>query len=287
MNGPKPFTTSLLPGRGLSRHGEALSPQSGDLWLRFTLLEDEAFSSLVESISSLGQEQPLELGDGRYRCTLLATTSAQSPWACCVPFESLLEDASDDPTATLRFLSLTTFRSSGHRNVLFPDPSLVFGSLLARWNASPRSTWARQATPQPFPVCGPCTTASGQERWGLAATRNWGPRGLVPTRSMRRNRRSYAGLCKPFPSSPSTAVSAPRQPWEWANVGRCDACLYHTCSGGKKHRERGMSPGNRQTGEGQSRPQAACPSGVEMICHGSPGYSIMGIGVSSEVWRDG
>ena len=135
MNGPKPFTTSLLPGRGLPRHGQALSPRSGDLWLRFTILEDEAFSSLVESVWSLGQEQPLELGDGRYRCTLLATTPVQSPWACCTPFESLLEDAPDDPRATLRFLSLTTFRSSGHRNVLFPDPSLVFGSLLARWNA--------------------------------------------------------------------------------------------------------------------------------------------------------
>jgi len=65
----------------------------------------------------------------------VSTTPTQSPWACLTSFSNLLASAGRERKLRLAFLSPTTFRSAGQRNLLFPRPSLVFGSLLAKWNA--------------------------------------------------------------------------------------------------------------------------------------------------------
>lgn len=136
-DGPKPYTTSVMRGqtRRNREDADARSSRPATLRLRFTFLDDEPFASLLDAVLRLSPEQTVELGEGRYRCALLATTPAQSPWARSATFESLLEGAPQDPVVSLRFMSLTTFRSGGRRNVLFPEPALTFGSLLSRWNA--------------------------------------------------------------------------------------------------------------------------------------------------------
>jgi CRISPR-associated endoribonuclease Cas6 len=134
-DGPRPYTTSFLPFRKPGRASERQASSQARVSLRLTFLEDAPFTSLADSVLKLDQHHVLQLGEGGYRCLSLATTPVQSPWARTNSFEALLEGAPDDVTVSLRFLSLTTFRSGGRRSVLFPEPSLVFGSLLAKWNA--------------------------------------------------------------------------------------------------------------------------------------------------------
>ncbi len=129
----KPFTLSpLLPFRvgrpPARREGENLA-------FRVTALDEKVFAALADAVWRLSPEASLPLGSVRVRCLGLATIPAQSPWAKFVSCAQLQENAAAETRLRLAFLSPTTFRSKGRRNVMFPEPSLVFGSLLNRWNA--------------------------------------------------------------------------------------------------------------------------------------------------------
>ena len=130
-DGPKPFTVSL-PNLGKRWRLLGLGDQ---VRFRLTLLQEQGFISLLDALWGLPPDASLPLGGARAVFQALATTPSQSPWAAFSSFPQLLEEAGEGRQLRLSFLSPTTFRSKGERNVLFPDPSLVFGSLLARWNA--------------------------------------------------------------------------------------------------------------------------------------------------------
>lgn len=134
-DGPKPLTVSPL-WRARRR------PDSGDddgdgrfHRIRVTALSDEVFSALARSVLEHDGREPVRLGEALFDLVGLATTPKESRLAACASFKALLSEAEPRPTMSLRFLTPTTFRSGGRRNVIFPDPGVLFRSYLARWNA--------------------------------------------------------------------------------------------------------------------------------------------------------
>ena len=121
MSGPKPVTVSPRWGRSTP-------------WIRFTFLDETFFAGFAHAVMRLGVGGIVTLGSGRFEVEELITQPKDSPWSRYDDFQGLWDRASREKEITLGFRSPTAFRSSG-RNLVFPQPELVFGSLIARWNA--------------------------------------------------------------------------------------------------------------------------------------------------------
>ena len=141
--GTKPFTISLLhagtgdPTTTPSATGQiALTPDAA-YWLRITALEPRLgmllhrlFRSPPPHITLLGQVLSI---------TGLTVSPDVHQWAQVSTYDELHAAALRQPVARipkirLRFVSPTTFRANGQSQPL-PLPDLVWGSLVARWNA--------------------------------------------------------------------------------------------------------------------------------------------------------
>jgi CRISPR-associated endoribonuclease Cas6 len=85
---------------------------------------------------SQGRGTQLRLGNAAFQLEEVVTHSQGSPWAGFDSFEDIWGRASKSRKVPLEFLSPTAFRSSGRRNFVFPQPELVFGSYLSKWNPS-------------------------------------------------------------------------------------------------------------------------------------------------------
>ena len=103
--------------------------------IRITALSDEVFSTLAQSVLDHDRGKPVHLSEGSFDVMGLATTPKESRLAACTTFAALIREAEPRSTVSLRFVTPTTFRSGGRRNVIFPDPGLLFRSYVARWNA--------------------------------------------------------------------------------------------------------------------------------------------------------
>ncbi|MBI2917267.1 MAG: CRISPR system precrRNA processing endoribonuclease RAMP protein Cas6 [Chloroflexi bacterium] len=132
--GPKPFTLSPLSPSDAGERRVVLR-EGARLHIRVTLLQEDVFASLADSVWRLPAGQNLPLGGVWVACQGLGTTPLQSPRAAFTTFQELVAGASEERKLALAFLSPTTFRTKGERNTLFPEPSRVLGSLLSRWNA--------------------------------------------------------------------------------------------------------------------------------------------------------
>ncbi len=135
-SGPRPYTCSDVVGaRGVGAARE-LSPDE-TVWLRFTGLSTPVSAHLL----ALGAEPPdtVEV-DGQKLSVIGATLDPDKhPWAGTDSYTALCDrflHAPGPPGTRLRLqhASPTTFRSQG-TNVPLPLPSLVYGSLLGRWQA--------------------------------------------------------------------------------------------------------------------------------------------------------
>lgn len=130
----KPFTlSSLLPVTGRRK---ITLKEGNTVSFRITALDEKVFATLADAVWRLSPDDDLKLGGLYVKCDSLATTPAQSKWATFISFEQMLKNASKETSIRLEYLSPTTFRSSGRgeRNILFPEPRLVFKSLLSKWN---------------------------------------------------------------------------------------------------------------------------------------------------------
>ena len=133
MDGAKPFTVSPLQGK-FARKKTAISLRSNaSCWLRFTALEETVFATLMDSL--IKSDPQLRLGEATFRIDDIVTHAQGSSWAGFSSYEQLLGSASPQRGISLQFTSPTVFRSAGKRNVAFPSPELVFGSLTIKWNA--------------------------------------------------------------------------------------------------------------------------------------------------------
>ena len=133
-DGVKPFTVSPLKGKfGRAESGLRLEPRS-KYSLRLTFLRGDVLAHFLDGALKWG-DKPLKLGSAALRMEEIETVAAKKSPASFQSYRGLLENASTERHVTLEFLSPTAFRSGGKRNVLFPEPGLIFGSYLSRWQA--------------------------------------------------------------------------------------------------------------------------------------------------------
>jgi len=134
LDGAKPFTVSPLQGRfGRAGEGLRIFPES-EYSLRFTFLKSDVFAHFLDGAMKWGDDT-VELGSGSFQVEEVNPASKKDSSIGFQSYEGILNSASTWRQIELQFLSPTAFRSGGKRNVVFPEPELVFGSYLNRWQA--------------------------------------------------------------------------------------------------------------------------------------------------------
>jgi len=123
----KPFTLGLIP---LSTQADGFSR----IGLRVTLLKEDLFPAFVRGLLDRGHRSQLRFGRAHYTVNDMLTTAALHPLAGCARYAEIWEEAEPKPSLTLRFDSPTVFRSF-NRDVLLPDPRLIWQSWANTWNA--------------------------------------------------------------------------------------------------------------------------------------------------------
>lgn len=101
--------------------------------LRLTLLDDSLFAPIVGSLLR-DEATTLRLGPNRYRITELATHPSAHHLAGFGAYAELMDQTLAPGRLIVRFVSPTAFRSQD-RDVLWPDPRLVWQSWVRTWNA--------------------------------------------------------------------------------------------------------------------------------------------------------
>jgi CRISPR-associated endoribonuclease Cas6 len=135
--GPKPYTASnLVLGKRQAGLVQVQAGQSG--WVRFTGLT----TAVSERLQALAAQPPqaVEIDGRSLQVTGATLAAAKHPWAAQISYQDLAApyllggEAAGDRRIGLEFATPTTFRSNG-RYIPLPQPELVFGSLLDRWQA--------------------------------------------------------------------------------------------------------------------------------------------------------
>lgn len=135
----QPFTVSPLWGELRRRRGGWAVAPGAACWMRFTLLDAELYAGFLRYFAD-PPSFPIVLPLGDVRLVVEAVETGPGAWSGAATFQQLLEEAGDDPRIALRFHTLTAFHLGeregiGGRVAMFPEPALVFESLLAKWNA--------------------------------------------------------------------------------------------------------------------------------------------------------
>ena len=134
----KPFTVSPLLGVPKALEGRVAITPAKDYYLRFTVLLPDIFQQFMRRFLT-GEARPtLRLGGVEFVITEVLTTPGASPWSGYTSFAQLWESAKAAEEITLEFASPTAFnlgtKEWGKHFVVFPEPALVFRSLLKVWN---------------------------------------------------------------------------------------------------------------------------------------------------------
>ncbi|HZT44394.1 MAG TPA: CRISPR system precrRNA processing endoribonuclease RAMP protein Cas6 [Chthonomonadaceae bacterium] len=114
----KPFTVDVQNGL-----------QEGTAALRLTLLDDALFPLFVAAMQAIGPQPGLRLGPAHFRIANLPASMEASPRT----YAALWEQATPAEAMAIRFVTPTVFRSQ-KRDVLWPEPRLVWQSWARAWN---------------------------------------------------------------------------------------------------------------------------------------------------------
>lgn len=123
------------------QHKRAI-PAGTPCWWRIALLDETLFGSLTQLWLSLDPSRPWYLGPAELQViNVLGTPQANQSWANFQSYANLYQQAPDgtqgntqgDRKLDLRFCTPTTFKCRQFDSAL-PTASLVFQSLLRRWN---------------------------------------------------------------------------------------------------------------------------------------------------------
>ena len=137
QSAPRPFTVSTLMGEKIYK---TLNPES-KYTLRLTAFSKTAAACLTAAIQPKGYlaaGQTIELDYFLMHINAVYSSPQEHPWAQITSYQTLsspylLAKVSPQRSLTLQFTSPTTFKTN-EMYYPFPSPSLVFNSLLARWN---------------------------------------------------------------------------------------------------------------------------------------------------------
>jgi len=130
----RPFTVSSL--WGAEEHGSARVVQTGQVYrLRITLLDGGMLWQCLSSHFLAAHELPLQLGEAAFTLRRILSTPAldSTGWAECTDWQTL---ATTVPyrSITMRFASPTAFSLVDRKFALFPEPILLWDSLMRSWN---------------------------------------------------------------------------------------------------------------------------------------------------------
>ncbi len=130
----RPYTVS--PIRGGSVSGNSILLRKGQpCYFRVTLLDGGRLWNALQTY--LREAGPVSMRLGRADCELsevrIAPTTGQSVWAGSAEWQTLASLPARS-FVTMHFVSATAFSLGGHQFCLFPEPRLVWGSLLRIWN---------------------------------------------------------------------------------------------------------------------------------------------------------
>ncbi|MBZ0275580.1 MAG: CRISPR-associated endoribonuclease Cas6 [Anaerolineae bacterium] len=130
----KPFTASTLLGTERRHDGVWLSP-GREVRLRYTTLHPHLSMLMLNGLIPDWQANGVTIHDQPLEVTAVEISPQVNSWTGQASFESLLETASPErKTLRITFGSPTAFKSTRGYFVPLPQPELVFGSLLDRWN---------------------------------------------------------------------------------------------------------------------------------------------------------
>jgi CRISPR-associated endoribonuclease Cas6 len=135
----QPYTVSPLIGGKRERRGVSVRT-GGGYWMRFTILDPALYSVFSRYFAeSISFEPVLTLGKVPFVIEEVTTSQQPDSWSGYATFSKLFTEAHLEPIVSLQFLSLTAFSlgkvpNVGPRFSIFPEPSLVFDSLLRQWN---------------------------------------------------------------------------------------------------------------------------------------------------------
>jgi CRISPR-associated endoribonuclease Cas6 len=135
----QPYTVSPLVGGKRDRRGISVR-SGGSCWMRFTILDPALYSVFSRYFAeSMPFELALTLGEMQLIIEEVTTSQQSDGWSGYTTFSELLSAARPEPIVSMRFFSLTAFSlgkvdGGGPRFGIFPEPALVFDSLLRRWN---------------------------------------------------------------------------------------------------------------------------------------------------------
>jgi CRISPR-associated endoribonuclease Cas6 len=120
----KPFALLLEPALWSAETGKRHLATGATLRVTLNLFSADLGESVVRAFLKKPARMALSEGFVTVQDLQVRTTS----------FDALMDSANPAERIRLRFISPTCFRQRG-RSFVFPEPSLVFGSLLSRWNA--------------------------------------------------------------------------------------------------------------------------------------------------------
>jgi CRISPR-associated endoribonuclease Cas6 len=130
----KPFTASTLLGAEYRHDGLWLSP-SHPVQLRFTTLHPQLSMLMLNGLVPEWRANDVILHDQPLEIVAVETDPQVNRWTGKASFEGLLESASRErKILRMIFGSPTAFKSTYGHFIPLPQPELVFGSLLDRWN---------------------------------------------------------------------------------------------------------------------------------------------------------
>jgi len=128
----KPFTISPLFGRLKSNLNRIEITAGNEYNLRLTFLREDVFAHFMDaSYRCSGKNLRLETIPFKLQHVLF--NHKESNLCMVSSYEQLYYSKPYLNRIRLKFFSPTTFRSRGKRNVLVPEPALVFGSYFNKW----------------------------------------------------------------------------------------------------------------------------------------------------------
>ncbi len=134
LEGPKPLTLSPLQGKLRGEKGSIRLAADDIYWMRLTFLQEDVFANFLDAALKAG-DRVLHLNQALLRIHEIQTAPGSSHMCRFETFEELVLSAGAGRQLRFEFLSPTAFRSGGKRNVLLPEPRLVFTGYFVKWQS--------------------------------------------------------------------------------------------------------------------------------------------------------
>jgi CRISPR-associated endoribonuclease Cas6 len=133
--GYRPFTVSALSGAD-KRQNSLILRQGHTYRLRVTLLDGgQIWQCLSEYFLGTGMKQNLKLGEVEFSLQKIHSTAESDPsgWAAHTDWHTLTQSETQT-SISIQFASPTAFSLGDRRYALYPEPILLWDSLMRSWN---------------------------------------------------------------------------------------------------------------------------------------------------------